>query len=587
MARNFAKQLIETLEKQGVKRIYGLVGDSLNPISDAIRDSNIEWIHVRNEEAAAFAAGAESLTTGELAVCAGSCGPGNTHFVQGLFDAHRNGAKVLALASHIPSLQIGTSYFQETHPEQLFAECSGYLEMVHSAEQGGRVLHGAIQSTMAGKGVSVMVIPGDVSEQPAGDDTFVDSVIARGRPISFPDAGEAARLVEAINGADTVTLFCGQGVKDARSQVLELAEKIKSPIGHAFGGKMFIQYDNPFDVGMSGLLGYGAATNAMGEADLLILLGTDFPYQDWLPAKNVAQVDIDASHIGRRTTVSHPVVGDVGATIDNILPHIKEKTDRSFLDRQLREHADLLENVVDTYARPAEKAKPIHPEYAAALIDELADDDAIFTVDTGMCNVWAARYLTPNGKRQDIGSFKHGSMANALPQAIGAQAAHPDRQVVTFSGDGGLSMLLGELLTVKLHNLPIKIVTFNNSSLGMVKLEMMVAGMREYETDHEQVNFAAIAEACGIKSIRVEDPKKLQKAMKEAFAHDGPVLLDVVTDPDALSIPPNITWDMMMGFSRSAAKTVFGGGVGRMVDLARANLKHIGAAASIGKNRLS
>lgn len=585
MARNFAEQLIETLEKQGVKRIYGLVGDSLNPISDAIRDSSIEWIHVRNEEAAAFAAGAESLTTGELAVCAGSCGPGNTHFIQGLFDAHRNGAKVLAIASHIPSLQIGTSYFQETHPEQLFKECSGYVEMAHSAAQGGRVLHSAIQSTMAGKGASVIVIPGDVSEQSAEDDTFVDSVIARGRPIVFPDPAEAAGLVKAINEAETVTLFCGEGVKGAREQVLALAEKIKSPIGHAFGGKMYIQYDNPFDVGMSGLLGYGAATNAMNEADLLILLGTDFPYQDWLPSRNVAQVDIDASHIGRRTTVSHPVVGDVAATIENILPHVEEKTDRSFLDNLLREHADLLTSVVDFYEKKPSTAKPIHPEYVAWLMDDLADDDAIFTVDTGMCNVWAARYLTPNGKRADIGSFKHGTMANALPQAIGAQAANPDRQVVTFSGDGGLGMLLGELLTVKLHNLPIKIVAFNNSSLGMVKLEMMVAGMQEYETDHEQVNFAAIAEGVGIKAIRVEDPKKLPKAMKEAFAHDGPVLLDVLTDPDALSIPPNITWDMMMGFSRAAAKTVFGGGVGKMVDLARTNLKHIGAAASIEKNR--
>ncbi|GAB3945656.1 pyruvate dehydrogenase [Corynebacterium tapiri] len=586
MARNFAQQLVETLEKQGVKRIYGLVGDSLNPISDAVRKSSIEWIHVRNEEAAAFAAGADSLTTGDLAVCAGSCGPGNTHLIQGLYDAHRNGAKVLAIASHIPSLQIGTSFFQETHPEYIFQECSGYCEVAHSADQGARILHNALQSTMAGNGVSVIVVPGDVSGLEAADDTFTDSVIAQGRPVVYPDAREAARLVDAINEAKTVTLFCGAGVANAREQVFALAEKIKSPIGHAFGGKRFIQYDNPYDVGMSGLLGYGACTEAMHDADLLILLGTDFPYQDWLPSKNVAQIDVDGSHIGRRTTVKYPVVGDVAATLDNILPHIEEKTDRSFLDKKLREHADALENVVEAYTRKADELKPIHPEYVASLVDELASDDAIFTVDTGMCNVWAARYITPNGKRMDIGSYKHGTMANAIPQAIGAQAANPDRQVVTFSGDGGTGMLLGELLTVKLHQLPIKMVVFNNSTLGMVKLEMLVAGLPHFGTDHEGVNFAQIAEAIGIKSFRVEDPAQLRDTLARAMAHPGPVLIDVVTDPDALSIPPNITWDMMMGFSRAAAKTVFGGGVGAMIDLARSNLRHIGAAATIEKNNL-
>lgn len=578
MARNYAEQLIATLERQGVKRIYGVVGDSLNPIVDAIRDSSIEWIHVRNEEAAAFAAGAESLLTGTLAVCAGSCGPGNTHLIQGLYDAHRNGAKVLALASHIPSLQIGSSYFQETHPEQIFQECSGYCEMVNSPDQGARILHHAIQSTVAGKGVSVLVIPGDLSEDEAGDDMFLESTIATGRPVVYPDPAEAAGLVQAINGAGTVTLFCGAGTRDAREQVLALAEKIKAPVGHAFGGKMHIQYDNPFDVGMSGLLGYGACHDAMHDADLLILLGTDFPYTEFLPRDNVAQVDIDASHIGRRTTVRHPVVGDVGAVIENILPHIGEKTDRSFLDRQLRRHAETLESVVEAYTSKVEKHRPIHPEYVASVIDELAAEDAVFTVDTGMCNVWAARYITPNGQREELGSFRHGTMANALPQAIGAQLVDRDRQVVTFSGDGGLGMLLGELLTVKLHDLPIKMVVFNNSSLGMVKLEMLVAGMPEFGTDHEKVDFAAIAAAMGIRSIRIEDPKKVRRGLAEAFAHPGPVLVDVVTDPNALSIPPNITWDMLVGFSRAATRTVFGGGVGRMVDLARGNLRNIGAA---------
>ena len=581
MARNFAQQLVDTLESRGVERIYGVVGDSLNPIVDAIHSSSIEWIHVRNEEAAAFAAGAESLLTGRLAVCAGSCGPGNLHLLQGLYDAHRNGAQVLALASHIPSTQIGSNFFQETHPEVLFSECSGYCEMVNSADHGARILHHAIQSTTAGEGVSVLVIPGDVAKQDAGDGMFLDSTIATGRPVLYPDAREAAELVAAINAAEKVTLFCGEGVRDAREQVLALAEKIKAPVGHAFGGKIHIQYDNPFDVGMSGLLGYGACHDAMHEADLLILLGTDFPYTEFLPTANVAQVDIRAANIGKRTTVKHPVVGDVGATIDNILPHITEKTDRSFLDAMLTKHADTLEKVVDAYTKDVDKHVPIHPEFLAHVLDELADDDAVFTVDTGMCNVWAARYLTPNGRRAEIGSFRHGTMANALPHAIGAQFVDRDRQVISLNGDGGLGMLLGELLTVKLHDLPLKMVVFNNSSLGMVKLEMLVEGMRQHGTDHEEVDFAAIAAAAGIHSVLIDDPATLREQLAAALAHPGPVLIDVRTDPDALSIPPSITWEMLIGFSRAATRSVFGGGVGDMVHLARANLRNIGAAGAV------
>lgn len=574
MARNYATQLVETLEAQGVKRIYGLVGDSLNPIVDAVRKSSIEWVHVRNEEAAAFAAEADSLTTGNLAVCAASCGPGNTHLIQGLYDAHRNGAKVLALASHIPSRQIGSKFFQETHPEAIFQECSSYCEMVNSADQGAVVLHHAIQSTMAGKGVSVLVIPGDVSTQEAEDDTFTSSVISAGSPVVFPDPAEAAALTQAINEAKTVALFVGAGVKNAREQVLALAEKIKAPIGHALGGKMYIQYDNPFDVGMSGLLGYGAAHEATHEADLLILLGTDFPYNDFLPDANVAQVDIDGSHIGRRTRIKYPVTGDVAATIENILPHVEEK-DRSFLDKMLKKHYDKLNHVVEAYTSDVEKHTPIHPEYIADLIDQQADEDAIFTVDTGMCNVWGARYITPNGQREQIGSFRHGTMANALPMAIGAQAAHPGRQVITFSGDGGLSMLMGELLTVKLHDLPVKMFVFNNSSLGMVKLEMLVQGLPEHETDHEHVNYAKIAEGAGIKHFRIEDPKEAPRLIKEALAYDGPALIDVVTDPNALSLPPTLTFEQLLGFSKAATRTVFGGGVGQMLSMAKSNLRNI------------
>lgn len=580
MARTYADQLVDTLEAQGVKRIYGLVGDSLNPIVDAVRRSSIEWVHVHNEESAAFAAGAESLLTGELTVCAGSCGPGNTHLIQGLYDSHRNGAKVLALASHIPSRQIGGQFFQETHPEILFKEASGYCEMVNSADQGAVITHNAIQSTMAGNGVSVLVIPGDLASAEAENEQFTESVISAGNPITFPDPAEAAALTQAINEAEKVTFFVGVGARYARKEVLELAEKVKAPVGHALGGKMYIQYDNPFDVGMSGLLGYGAAHDAMNEADLLILLGTDFPYADFLPQGDpgdtkVAQVDINGAHIGRRTKVSYPVTGDVAATIANILPHVEEKTDRSFLDKMLKQHHKKLAQVIDAYTSNIEKMTPLHPEFVADVIDEEAAQDAVFTVDTGMCNVWGARYITPNGQREQIGSFRHGSMANALPHAIGAQFADRDRQVISFNGDGGLAMLLGELLTVKLHNLPVKTFVFNNSSLGMVKLEMLVEGMPEFETDHEQLNFADIAAGMGIKSIRVEKPKEVRKAVREALAYDGPVVVEFVTDPNALSIPPTLSIDQLLGFSKAAARTVFDGGVGHMVDMAASNLRNI------------
>ncbi|SDS84347.1 pyruvate dehydrogenase [Corynebacterium timonense] len=584
MSQDLAHQIVDTLERLGVKRIYGLVGDSLNPLSDAVRTHDIEWVHVRNEEAAAFAAGADSLAADELAVCAGSCGPGNTHFIQGLFEAHRSGAKLLAIASHIPSPEIGSSFFQETHPQYLFQECSSYLEVVNSADQGMRVLHSALQNTLAGNGVSVLVVPGDILEEEVStgprtaDSTYATGADAR----LYPDPSEAARLVEAINEADTVCIFAGYGARNARDELFALADKVKAPVGHSFRGKMFIEYDNPFDVGMSGLLGYGACYEASMKADLFLMVGTDFPYTDWLPTNNVGQIDINGAHIGRRTPVAYPVVGDVASVIDNILPHVEEKTDRTFLDSMLRRHAELLEDVVDKYTSKAgESSTPIHPELAASVLDELADDDAFFTVDTGMCNVWSSRYLTPNGKRGESASFRHGTMANALPQAIGVQAAFPERQVISWSGDGGLGMLLGELLTVKLHNLPIKTVVFNNSSLGMVKLEMLVAGLPDHETDHEQVNFAAIAEGAGITAFRIEKPEDLRPTLEKALAHDGPVLVDIVTDPDALSLPPNITWDMMTGFTTAGVKEVLDGGIGRMVNLARANIRHLDAAASI------
>ena len=579
MARTntFAQLLVTQLRDMGVERIYGVVGDSLNPVVDAVRTTDgIEWVHVRNEEAGAFAAGAEARVTGKLAVCAGSCGPGNTHLIQGLFDAHRDNAPVLAIASHIPSAKIGTGFFQETHPEILFRECSHYCEMVNSGEHGATLLHIAAQTAIAKQGVSVLVLPGDVADEEVSGPLTRDLATELGAVQPAP--GPVGRLAELINKADKVTLFVGAGVKDAREEVLALAGTLKAPIGHAFGGKEIIQYDNPYDVGMNGLLGYGACYEAMHEADLVILLGTDFPYSEFLPQPEeakLAQVDADASRLGRRAPLDLALHGDVALTIQALLPLIKAKKSNRFLSKMLKQHHKALTGVVAAYTKNVEKMTPIHPEFVAATLDELADDDAIFTVDTGMCNVWGARYITPNGKRRLFGSWHHGTMANALPQAIGASAAFPDRQVISMSGDGGLGMLMGELLTVKLHELNTKILVFNNSSLGMVKLEMLVEGIPDFETDHEHVDFAAVAQGAGIPSVRITDPKKLKKDLAAALATPGPMLIDVVTDPDALSMPPKITAQQIRGFATASTKVLLGGGVGKMVDMAASNIRNI------------
>jgi pyruvate dehydrogenase (quinone) len=570
-----ADQLVDVLLEAGVQRIYGVAGDSLNPVVDAVRRAEgIEWVHVRNEEAGAFAASAEAQLTGRLAVCAGSCGPGNTHLIQGCYDAHRTGAPVLAIASHIPSLQVGTGFFQETHPERVFVDCSHYCELVSQAGQMPRLARTAIQHALGRGGVSVLAISGDVLHhdvaQPTGTTCFITS-----RAAISPGPEQVQALADRLNNANTVTLFCGAGVQDAHAEVIELAGRLHSPIGHSLRGKEWIQYENPYDVGMSGLLGYGACYEATHEAELLVLVGTDFPYDTFLPGRRTVQIDHDLTRLGRRTPLDLAVHGDVRATLRAVLALVEQKTDRAFLDRMLRKHERALERVVSAYTRDIEHHLPIHPEYAAKILDEVAAEDAIFTVDTGMNNVWAARYITPNGRRRVIGSFLHGSMANALPHAMGAQLAYPGRQVISMSGDGGLGMLLGELLTVAMYELPVKIVTFNNSALGMIKLEMMVDGLPDYQTGNGSFDYAAIARAIGIHATRVEQPVDVRDGLREALARPGPALVDLVTDPNALSIPPHITSAQVKGFALAAGKIVLDGGVGKMLDLARSNVRNI------------
>ncbi|WP_029137713.1 pyruvate dehydrogenase [Nakamurella lactea] len=574
-----ADQIVQQLQQAGVRRIYGIVGDSLNPIVDAVRrtggasNGGIDWIHVRHEEVAAFAAGADAQLTGELAVCAGSCGPGNLHLINGLYDANRSGAPVLAIASHIPSAQIGQGYFQETHPDRIFTECSVYSELISTPAQSPRVVQAAIQHAIGIGGVAVITLPGDIADEEATKPTPMHVPFRRG--VLTPCEESVQELADAINTAKTVAIFAGAGVAGAHDEVLALAELIGAPVGHSLRGKDFIQFDNPHDVGMTGLLGYGAAADGIEGAELLLLLGTDFPYDQFLPEVKTAQVDRRPEVLGRRTHVDVPVHGDVGATLRALAGRVRPKTDRKFLEKTLKKHDKLMTKAVGAYTRKVETITPIHPEYAASVLDELLADDAIVTADTGMCNVWSARYINPTGDRRLIGSFLHGSMANALPQAIGAQFAYPGRQVVSMSGDGGLSMLLGDMITAVSYRLPLTVALFNNSTLGMVKLEMLVDKLPDFGVDVPSTDYAAIAAAMGWHAVRVEDPRHLRDAYAAALAHPGPSLVDIVTDPRALSIPPKITSGQVFGFATAMSKIVLNGGAGEAVAMARSNLRNI------------
>ena len=576
---NVAEQLVSQLIDAGVHRVYGIVGDSLNPVVDAIRKSGgskkggIDWVHVRHEEAAAFAAAAEAQLTGKLAVCAGSCGPGNLHLINGLYDAQRSAAPVLAIASHIPSVQIGQMYFQETHPDRLFNHCSVYNEMISSDEQAPRVVNAAIRHAVELSGVSVISLPGDVSDLKATSPS--PKYVPSRRPVLSPNEEDVRQLADVLNRAKKVAIFAGAGVEGAHDEVIELADVLKAPIGHTLRGKDFIQYDNPFDVGMTGLLGYGAAAEGMNDADVLIMLGTDFPYDQFLPDTFTVQVENHPEKLGRRTDISLPIHSDVKPLIAALLPLLDRDRSDAFLKAKVKKHSKIMHSPIGAYTRNAEHMKPIHPEYAAHILNEVASKDAIFTADTGMCNVWTARYIDPLGTRRLIGSFLHGSMANALPHAIGAQVAFPNRQVISVSGDGGLSMLLGELVTARMYNLPIKVVVFNNSTLGMVKLEMLVNGLPDYGTDVHDVNYAEVASAIGLHGERVTEPTRLRGALQEAFAYNGPALIEVMTDPNALSLPPEIRSGQVIGFATAMSKIVLNRGAGEAVAMATSNMRNI------------
>lgn len=573
MAKKVADLLIESLIAIGVKRVYGISGDSLNGITDSIREheKDISWVHVRHEETAAFAAGSEAHLTGNLAVCAGSCGPGNTHLVNGLYDCYRNRVPVLAIAAHIPIREIGSTYFQETHPELLFRDCSQYCELVSHPDQMPRVLEIAIRTAVSLRGVAIVVLPGDVALQEA----------ASGRPfipfeqhkaIVRPSKEEISRLAEVLNSAQKVTILGGAGCAGAHSELIQVAGLLKAPIVHAMRGKEFIEYDNPYDVGMTGLLGFSSGYHAMMDSDLLLMLGTDFPYQQFYPPNAyIIQVDIRGEQIGRRTKVDLGLVGDVRETLVAVKSFLNQKRDRGHLRASL-DHYKKSRKDLDSYAVGEPGRTPIHPQYVARIINDVTAHDAIFTCDVGTPTLWAARYLKMNGSRRLLGSFSHGSMANALPQAIGAQEAFPKRQVICLSGDGGFSMLMGDFLSLRQLKLPVKIVVFNNGALSFVELEMKAAGILTHGTSLIDTDFSKLAEAAGILGFRAERPEQVKPMLNQAIEHDGPALVDVVVNRQELLIPPSINLEQIRGFTLYMIKAVLSGRGDEIVDLAKTNL---------------
>jgi len=570
--KSIAEILVETLVAAGVKRVYGVVGDSLNGILEEIgKRKDIEWIPVRHEEAGAFAAGAQAHLTGELAVCAGSCGPGNMHLINGLYDCHRSRVPVLAIAAHIPSGEIGSNYFQETHPDQLFRNCSHYCELVSQPAQMPRVLEIAIQTALTKQGVSVVAIPGDIALKKINY-RKPSASINRVEPLLRPSESEVAALAALLNKAKSVTILGGAGCAGAHAELMQVAEKLKSPIVTTLRGREHVEYDNPYDVGLTGLIGYASGFHAMMECETLLMLGTDFPYTQFYPEKaTVIQVDRRGENLGRRTRLDLGLIGDVKATLHALLGKTETKTDDRHLKKFVAHYADVRKGLDDLAVGHPGK-KPIHPQYVARMIDEVASEDAIFSCDVGTPTIWAARYLKMNGKRRLLGSFNHGSMANAMPQAIGAQLQYPGRQAVALSGDGGLAMLLGDLLSLQQLKAPVKIVVFNNSALGFVELEMKATGFLENGTTLVNPNFADLARSAGIHGARVEDPAEVKPALIEAFRHDGPALVDVVVNRMELSLPPTIKLEQAVGFNLWAIKAVLNGRGNELVDLAVSNL---------------
>jgi pyruvate dehydrogenase (quinone) len=572
MSITIADFIAQTLADAGVRRIWGVTGDSLNALSDSLRRlGRIDWMHVRHEETAAFAAGAEAAVTGELAVCAGSCGPGNLHLINGLYDCQRNRVPVLAIAAHIPSAEVGLGYFQETHPQELFRECSDYVELLSNPAQMPQILHRALRTAIGRRGVAVLVIPGDVALKPMPV-AVAPQWPALAAPRIVPAEAELDRIAALLEGKDKVTILAGSGCAGAHDEVVALADRLAAPVVHPLRGKEHVEWDNPFDVGMTGLIGFSSGYHAMAECDALVMLGTDFPYRPFYPDKAaIVQVDRDPAALGRRAPLALGVVGDVGETVRALLPRLKPGRDRKFLDAARKHYAEARRGL-DDLARPSAPGRSIHPQYLVRVVSELAAEDACFTADVGTPTVWAARYLTMNGKRRLLGSFNHGSMANAMLQAMGAQAASPGRQVISLSGDGGFSMMMGDFISLSQLRLPVKVIVLNNGSLGFVAMEMKAGGYLDTGTDLANPDFAAMAKAMGVASWKVTESAALEGSLREALAAPGPALVDVHVAKQELALPPSIGIEQAKGFSLFLLKAIINGRGDEVVELARTNL---------------
>jgi len=586
MTLNVADALVETAVRAGVERVYGVIGDSLNPVGDAIRrDGRLRWVHVRHEEVAAFAAGAEAQLTGRVTMCAGSAGPGHLHLLNGLYDAHKSRAPVFGLASVIVSAEIGGSFFQETDPDGVFNGCSVYNESCSTHAQAPRVFEMGFQHAIGQEGVAVVRLSGDIAQHDTGLRALAPHSFKLEPPTYQPSAGELDAVAALINRHPNVTIYCGAGARSAHTEVIELAQRIKAPIGYTLRGKEWVEHNNPYAVGLTGLIGFGGCTDALREADLLLMVGTDFPYREFIPeGPTIIQIDSRPEQLGRRFRLDSGVAGDAALTLRGLIERVAEKHDDAHLAAALRLH-EQARRKLNIYVRHSGPQSPVHPEFVAATIDRLATPDAIFTTDTGMATVWACRYLRMTAGRRLIGSFNHGSMANAMPQAIGAQFAYPGRQVIALCGDGGLTMLLGDLSTVATYELPIKLIVFDNGLLDMVHWEMMAEGVEPYETDLQNPDFAKLADAYGILGIGVDRHDDVPAAMTKALAHNGPALVSIKTAGLATGMPQYPTWEQTKGFATATAKLVWHGHADQVVDLATESILNLGQLPGIPARR--
>ncbi|AXB78382.1 thiamine pyrophosphate-dependent enzyme [Novosphingobium sp. P6W] len=561
-----AEVIVKTLEAAGVRRCYGIPGDTLNHVTDAIRTSSIRWVHVRHEEAAGFAAGAEAMLTGELAACAGSCGPGGLHFINGLFESHRNRAPVVLIASQIVRDELGFDFPQEVDFKSVYASCTVFCEEIRTPAQARRMTAMAAQAALAKRGVAVLIVPADVSSAKAPAEP--DFAVHRAQPVVRPSDAELDSLANALNSGKKVAIYGGSGCEHAHDAVVALAARLRAPVARTSRAKDFLEHDNPYDVGMTGIFGSESGYHALMACDVLLLLGCDFAWRQFYPEKaTILQVDLDGSHLGRRHPVDIGVIGDIAPTLEALLPRIAQREDGAFLDECLKHHR----KAEEAQAKHATVGKggAIHPQYLTETISRHAAPDAIFTADGGSPMVWCLRHIASTGRNRTVVSLSHGTMANAMPQALGAKAAFPDRQAISLSGDGGIAMLLGDLLTAVQEKLPIKVAVYNNGALDFVEIEQKVEGLLDAYTDLVNPDFARVAEAIGFRAQRVEKAEDLDAAVQAWLAEPGPALLDVVTDRFELVTPPSVKPGQVAGMALYSAKAVLGGRGGDVLGMVR------------------